>query len=399
MTPRRLLAVVLAGLLTAAGCAGDDEASAPPAPVTGDRSEAVGAADSPALELVADVDLSVAVAADPVSGRLLVATKDGRLVAVDADEPTAAEELIDITDRVSDNFEQGLLGVAVHPTGSHVYLSYTDLDGHSHIIEFAMADGRPDPATERLVMYVEQPGENHNGGTLRFDDDGLLWISLGDGHARTGLGPGTSERAQDLTFLHGSILRIDPRADLTDTEIGYGIPDDNPFVGVEGARPEIWAYGLRNPWSFTIDPATGDLWIADVGHDDWDEINYAPASEGAGRGANYGWPTYEGLEPWDGPPLDDHVPPSEVFSHDDGYCALVGGPTYRGEAIESLVGWTLMGDLCHPELFAVRPDGQGGLEVRPLGIELDGVVGFGLDVDGEVLVVTGREGIHALVPA
>ena len=197
--------------------------------------------------------------------------------------------VLDISSLVTSNGEQGLLGLAFHPTEQLAYVDYTGTDGgNTHIDEFAVLDnGTLDPSTRRAVLEIDQPYANHNGGQLMFGPDGYLYIGMGDG----GSAGDPERRALDTGQLLGKILRIDPRAFGGQP---YTVPADNPFVGVAGARPEIWSFGLRNPWRFSFDPQTNDLWIADVGQDQWEEVDVAWADEGGGRGTNFGWSAFEG---------------------------------------------------------------------------------------------------------
>jgi hypothetical protein len=192
---------------------------------------------------------------------------------------TIGSPVLDISDLVSRGGEQGLLGMAFHSTKPLAYVDYTDVDGNTVIAEYSLEpNGQFDTASERTVLTVRQPYPNHNGGKLLFGNDGLLYIGLGDGGAAND----PQRRGQNLSELLGKILRIDPTPDGTKA---YTIPADNPFVGVGGARGEIWAYGLRNPWRFDFDRATGDLWIADVGQNEIEEIDVGWATEGGGRAA------------------------------------------------------------------------------------------------------------------
>ena len=193
--------------------------------------------------------------------------------------------MLDLTGSVSTGGEQGLLGLAFSPDGGRLYVNYTDPAGDTRIVEYAFADGRADPGSARELLIVDQPFANHNGGNLVFGPDGMLWIGLGDG----GGGNDPQGNAQSLGTLLGKMLRIDPRPSGGRP---YTVPPDNPFVGTDGARGEIWAFGLRNPWRYSFDKATGDLWIGDVGQNAREEVDFTPA--GSPGGLNYGWPGLEG---------------------------------------------------------------------------------------------------------
>jgi len=257
--------------------------------------------------------------------------------------------VLDISDLVSCCAEQGLLGLAFHPTESLAYVDYTNTDGDTVIAEFAVgAEGMFDDASRRTVMTISQPYENHNGGKIAFGPDGVLYIGMGDG----GSGGDPERRAMDLGEPLGKLLRIDPRAN---GDQPYTVPADNPFVDVDGALPEIWSIGLRNPWRFNFDSATGDLWIGDVGQGDWEEVNVAHASDGGGRGFNFGWSAFEGTHPYNSDqPTDGVTPPIYEYAHDgDDGCSISGGTVYRGDAIPSLRGWYLFGDYCSGKVWAL----------------------------------------------
>jgi glucose/arabinose dehydrogenase len=226
---------------------------------------------------------------------------------------------------------------------------------------------------------VDQPYSNHNGGNLAFGPDGYLYIGLGDG----GSGGDPHGNGQSLTTLLGKMLRIDPTL-LEDRP--YAIPSDNPFVGREGARPEIWAYGLRNPWRYSFDRATGDLWIADVGQSAWEEIDVQ--SSGSDGGENYGWNRMEGDHPFEGDAPADVVRPVFEYSHDDGGCTVTGGYVYRGRAIPALARAYLFADFCLGRLEAIRLQDGGGAEHRILGPVVRNVSSFGEDARGELYVLS-----------
>ena len=215
----------------------------------------------------------------------------------------------------------------------------------------------------RTVLFVEQPYPNHNGGDLAFGPDGMLYIGLGDG----GAGGDPERRALNMAELLGKMLRIDPSTPSGD--LGYTIPADNPFVGTEGARGEIWSIGLRNPWRYSFDPETGDLWIADVGQGNIEEINVAPATDGmdAGRGSNFGWSAYEGSQRFnDDVTAENHSGPIFEYDHSGGRCSISGGVRARGEGAGPLAGWYVYADYCTGEVMAISVSGEGaGVTVSP----------------------------------
>jgi glucose/arabinose dehydrogenase len=324
------------------------------------------------------------------SGRIFVVEKAGRIVALAADgsEP---QTFLDISTRVgSSSSEQGLLGLAFEPdfaaTG-RLFVYYTDTDGDTVIARFAANADRTaaDPASEVILLTAAQPAANHNGGIIAFGPDGYLYAGLGDGGAandRFGHG-------QNLETILGAVIRIDVSGD------GAVAPADNPFVGQEGARPEIWAYGLRNPWRFSFDRLTGELWIADVGQNQWEEVNVQPA--GSPGGENYGWPIMEGTHCFqaDTCQQDGLILPVAEYSHDQG-CSVTGGYVYRGAAQPALQGIYFYGDYCSGRIWGLaRVDGQWQtVELLSSGAQISS---FGETEEGEVLVVDYSGSLSRLV--
>jgi glucose/arabinose dehydrogenase len=321
------------------------------------------------------------------SGRLFVIEQPG-VIRVIQDGVLLREPFLDITPRVRSGGEQGLLGLAFHPayrsTGRY-FVNYTRVpDGGTIVAEYVVS---PNPNVslqrERVLLFVPQPYANHNGGMLAFGRDGFLYIGLGDG----GAGGDPQNRAQNLRDLLGKMLRID--VNRTDRGLPYAIPPDNPFAGGDG-RPEIFAYGLRNPWRFSFDRRTGELWAADVGQSAWEEIDVVR------RGGNYGWRIMEGnhcFNPPRGCPTDGLIPPvAEYATGKEGRCSIIGGHVYRGTRIPSLAGTYVYGDYCSGEIFGLA----GGRAHLLLSSRLR-ITSFGEDEAGE-LYVTGHGGtVHRLV--
>jgi glucose/arabinose dehydrogenase len=372
---------------------------------------AVPIADDPpalALEEIARVEQPVSIAAG-ADGFLYVNERRGRIIAI---EPTSGmtRVVLDITDRVgSEGSEQGLLGFALHPDfqglNLRAFVHYTDRGGDTVLSEFSVPDfARPalfDPATERVLLQVDQPFTNHNGGQLAFGPDGFLWFGLGDG----GSGGDPLGNGQNRSALLGKILRLDVDADPTgDRE--YAIPADNPFAdGTEGA-PEAFLIGLRNPWRFSFDRATGALWIADVGQSAFEEVNRVedPVAEG---GANLGWNVMEATSCYAaaGCSSDGLVLPVAQYGRDLG-CSVTGGFVYRGASITGLAGWYLFSDYCTGLLFGVRSDAPipAAGEAAPLPRILlrtgANVSTFGEGADGELyLADIGSGAIYRIVAA
>lgn len=307
----------------------------------------------------------------------LYVAERGGTVRVIREGQVAAEPLLDVSERTTTDGERGLLGLAFSPDGSLLYVSYTDRQGDSRIDEYQVRGASVDGGTRREILHVEQPYANHNGGNIVFGPDGSLYLGLGDG----GGAGDPLEAGQSLETLLGSLMRIDPTGGQP-----YAIPADNPFVDREGARPEIWAYGLRNPWRFSFDAETADLWIADVGQNRREEINLATA--GSSAGANYGWDALEGTLPFEGDAPADSVAPIFEYELRSGRCAITGGYVYRGEAIPQLRGAYLYGDFCEGRLQALRQEAGGVTEEAALGPQVDSLVSFGQDHAGELYVLS-----------
>ena len=346
----------------------------------------------------------VAMAQHPDSDDLYVVEKTGTIRAVRDGLVLDPVPVLDLSSEVSTGLEQGLLGLAFAPEGDFLYVNLTDTAGDTHVLEFAFADGAAVQASRREVLTVDQPFANHNGGTLIFGPDGYLYLGLGDG----GSGGDPEYNGQSLDTRLGKMLRIDPRPS---GEAPFTVPPDNPFapdpddpdkVIPPGALPEIWAYGLRNPWKFSFDRATSDLWIADVGQGDWEEINFQPGGS-TGR-ENYGWNHVEGTALYPGRPQgatepEDHVPPIHVYGHDGGSCSVTGGYVYRGEAIPSLQGAYLFSDWCDGRLRYIRhQDGQTGEETE-LGVTVPSISAFAEDHDGELYAISLGGTVFKILPA
>jgi len=325
--------------------------------------------------------------ADAGEGRLLVLEQPGRVRLV-LDGGLQADPFLDITDRVgAQGNEQGLLGIAFHPRfaeNGFFYLDYTNRAGTTVVSRFqALADGmRADPASEKILLTIEQPYANHNGGSLAFGPDGMLYIGTGDG----GSAGDPQGNGQKLTTLLGKLLRID-----VDGGDPYAIPADNPFADGQRGRGEIWAYGLRNPWRFSFDRLTGDLWIADVGQNAWEEINFQPA--GAPGGVNYGWNFREGAHPYRGEPpaglsLTD---PVAEYPHPEG-CSVTGGFVYRGEKLPEFYGVYLYGDYCNGRVWGLLRQPDDSWQSRLLFETGTYLSSFGEDASGELYLLDQRSG-------
>jgi glucose/arabinose dehydrogenase len=332
------------------------------------------------------------------SGRLFVLEKTGRIRVV-KDGALGAQPFLDLSAKVSTESEQGLLGLAFSPSFARdglFYVDYTDASGATVVSRF-LADGETaDPASEQVLLRVEQPFANHNGGMIAFGPDGYLYVALGDG----GSGGDPHGNGQDRSTLLGSLLRLDvgPDADGTDGT-GYSIPADNPFVGVGGVRPEIWAYGLRNPWRFSFDRLTGDLWIGDVGQNAWEEIDFQPASSPGGE--NYGWNVYEATHPY---PAGSATPPDAaaytmpLIEYDrDAGTSVTGGYVYRGTAIPGFADTYVYGDFVSGRIWSVSRAEDGTLENSLLAQTGYAISSFGEDDAGELYVVDFGGAVYRIV--
>ena len=340
------------------------------------------------LERVATLEQPIALAVRSGDRTLYVAERSGRVMAVrDGRDPGV---VLDLSGEISFGGEQGLLGIAFSPDGGFLYVDYTDTGGNTRVVEFEVrADGDIDP-TPRELLFVEQPFSNHNGGAIAFGPDGDLYVALGDG----GAAGDPNGNAQSLSTLLGKLLRISPEPAGAHP---YTIPADNPFVRSEGARPEIWAYGLRNPWRFSFDRQTGDLWIGDVGQNAFEEIDVE--LEGSPGGSNFGWDRFEGTHRFEGDAdRKDTVLPVYEYFHDGSACAATGGYVYRGEAIPALRGAYVFGDFCRGTLEALRLRDEGAPEPVSLGPVVPNLASFGEDADGELYALSLSGDVYRLVP-
>jgi|JI10StandDraft_1071094.scaffolds.fasta_scaffold35026_4 glucose/arabinose dehydrogenase len=323
---------------------------------------------------------------------MYIVQQDGFIIPID--DGVAGSPVLDIAGDVSSGNEQGLLGLAFHPTEPLAYVNLTRGNGDTVIREYVVGDdGVFDPASEREVLVIAQPYSNHNGGDLTFGPDGYLYIGMGDGGAAND----PERRSLNVTELLGKMLRIDP---LVAGDQPYSVPADNPFVDVAGARPEIWSVGVRNPWRFNFDTATGDLWIADVGQGQWEEINLVTQAQGGGRGINFGWSAWEGNHPFNGDQSPDGAtPPIFEYEHGDAGCSVSGGTVYRGSNVPSLVGWYVFSDYCSGLITALQAtDGMLTGEVA-LG-QLSNVSAICNGPDEEMYVLSLGDGtVHRIDPA
>jgi glucose/arabinose dehydrogenase len=401
---RGWLRAALVGLAVAVlvGCGGDDEETTTEAtteartieatertPRTGDGRGGV------ALRRVGEFDQPTHVAQAPGTNDLYVVERPGRLRIV-RDGETLEQPALDLSGEVSDEGEeQGMLSVAFDPdfAGSRLlYVYFTGPEQDQHVVEFRTGDdGLVEEGSRREVLRMDDFASNHNGGLLLFGPDGRLYIGTGDG----GIADDPERNGQDLGSLLGKILRIDPHPSGNRP---YRIPPDNPFVDRPGARPEVYSYGLRNPWRFSFDPPTGDLLVGDVGQNRFEEIDYVPRAEGAGAGANFGWSAFEGdamMNPDQSAP--GHVRPVLVYSLDGG-CSVTGGYVVRDPSLPSLLGRYLYGDFCESELRSFVPARGEARGDRELGLTVPQLSSFGVDNAGHVYAASLDGPVFRLVP-
>jgi uncharacterized repeat protein (TIGR01451 family) len=338
--------------------------------------------------------------------RLFVVEKAGAIRIAAAPDATFAPFFLDIEERViSDGFEQGLLGLAFHPhyaENGYFYVNYTHDTGDgvvSRVSRFQVTANPnfADPDSEQILLQFEQPGSNHNGGALHFGPDGYLYIATGDG----GSAGDPWNNAQDTAVLLGKLLRIDVDGNGQppdcDPDGAYTIPADNPLSdGPDGACDEIWAYGLRNPWRFSFDSATGDLYIGDVGQGFWEEIDRQPAGVG---GLNYGWRCYEGTHEFK---MGDcansgYTFPIFEYIHTETRCSITGGYVYRGQDIPSLLGTYIFADFCSGEVMTLTQDEENEWQMTVLADGVDiSLTTFGQDINGEIYLPQG-DSLYRLV--
>jgi glucose/arabinose dehydrogenase len=288
-----------------------------------------------------------------------------------------AGTFLDIRDRVVSGGEQGLLSVAFSPgyrTNHRFYVNYTDKGGNTRVVEFRSRNGVGVRSTARQLLFVRQPYANHNGGELQFDRNGFLYVGMGDG----GSGGDPGNRAQRMNQRLGKLLRINPLR--------------------RGAKWKIVALGLRNPWRFSFDRANGDLYIADVGQNAWEEIDYRPRAQ-ISRLTNYGWRLYEGRARFStttalGP--GQLVEPVYVYSHAGGNCSVTGGYVYRGTAVSAAVGRYFFGDYCSGDVWSLRIQSGRAADVRQEPFHVGSLTTFGVDAAGELYLGTGAGRIYKL---
>jgi len=338
----------------------------------------------------------IGISTAPGDPRLFAVEQQGRVVIVSGGKVTGT--FLDISARLAFGGERGLLGLAFHPqfaTNGRFFVRYTDPSGNLRISEFQVGSNpaAANPASERVLLTIPHPNfANHNGGRIEFGPDGYLYIGTGDG----GSGGDPNNHGQSLATRLGKLLRID--VDHVDPGLAYAIPPSNPFVGQADSAAEIWSYGLRNPYTFSFDRLNGDLWIADVGQDAYEEIDRATAASGGGRGTDFGWSFMEAghcYKPGSDCIKDGMTLPLAEYAHGSGDsigCAVIGGYVYRGHLHPELAGRYFFGDYCSGRIWdvtAAGPASQAPQDLLQSGLR---ITGWGQDSSGE-LYVTATSGV------
>lgn len=401
-TPAILIALLAASLIAACGEKDEPELTGPPV-VT--KPEAPGKPPSGsggvALEEIGEFESPVFLAQPEGDPALYVVEQTGRIMRTAPSGKVST--FLDISREITAGGEQGLLSVAFSPDFSRsglFYVDYTNRAGDTRVVEYQRSRRNPaaaDPGSARVLLAVDQPFANHNGGLLLFDREGNLLIGLGDG----GAGGDPDRNGQDLSTLLGKILRIDPtpsrRVDPR-LRFEYSIPPDNPFVEREGARPEILAYGLRNPWRFSLDRRGGGLWIGDVGQSALEEIDYVGE---LGAGANFGWSAFEGTERFN---LDEEarnaLAPVHTYGRDEG-CSVTGGYVVRDRRLETLYGRYLYADFCQGQLrsFSAADAVPGPVaDDSAVGLQVPSISSFAEDQRGRIYAISLDGPVYRLVP-
>lgn len=386
-----ILAVLAAAAVSLVGCGSGDESQAAPAPPAqeGAGGQAETATSGVRLARVRGGlgDALFVTAAPAQANRLYIVQQSGRILILDHGRLLKGP-FLDISSSISSGGEQGLLGLAFHPdyaANGRSYVNFTNPAGDTRVVEYRRSGAnRANPASARTLLGIDQPFPNHNGGHLAFGPDGDLYIASGDG----GSGGDPMGNGQSTRTLLGKLLRID--VDGRTRGLPYGIPSDNPFAS-GGGRPEIYSYGLRNPWRFSFDRARGDVWIGDVGQGDVEEIDQR--AKGRARGVNFGWNAFEGRQVFKAGAARGATPVAPVahYTHAAG-CSVTGGYVYRGTRAEGLIGRYVYADYCSGRVWSMRAGAKpGGVreETGRLGVTLSNVTSFGEGLAGELYVLAG----------
>jgi glucose/arabinose dehydrogenase len=386
--PLMILTLSLIGLAPASACGSDSNGIVGPP----DGTAGVG------LEPVATgLNNPLYLTSPPGETDRLFIVEQGGTIRIVKGGALLPDPFLDITDRVSSGGERGLFALAFDPgyaSNGRFVVHYTDPSGNTRLSVFHVSadPDRADPLSETIVLTAQQPFPNHNGGQILFGPDGDLYMGLGDG----GGGGDTQGNGQRITDLLGDILRLDLSSGTSAVP-----PADNPFVGRTDAEPAVWSYGLRNPWRFSFDRATGDLYIADVGQNAWEEVDVATAAAGIGKGVNYGWNRMEGTHCFGASSCDTTGLALPVLEYDHGQgCSITGGYVYRGAASPALQGHYFYGDYCSGWVRSFRvQDGQAVDQAQWPTLAPGGpVLSFGEDQAGELYVLSANGTVFRIVP-
>jgi len=370
-------------MFSAVACSEEADCCGPPLP------------EALAVQVVATgLNSPLALTAPSGDARQFIVEQPGRIRIVR--DTLFTQPFLDITAIVQSGGERGLLGLAFHPsyaTNGFFYVYYTDNNGDTRVVRYSVSADPDvaDPTSASTILQVAQPFSNHNGGSLVFGPDGMLYIGLGDG----GDGGDPLGHGQDSTTLLGTILRID-----VDGGSPYAIPGDNPFAGHPTARPEIWAYGLRNPWRFSFDEVADQVYIGDVGQGAWEEVNVVSPSAGVAH--NFGWNTMEGLECFQGAGCDQAglTLPAVVYDHSQGACSIIGGYVYRGSAIPDIQGTYFYSDYCAGWIRSFRMNQGVPDQHREWTMSVGGrILSFGRDSHGELYILSDNGFVYRIIAA
>ncbi len=340
-------------------------------------------------KLVATLEQPIALVPIPLSEVLLAVERGGLVRPMYPNQDgtfRVGKPILDLTGEVGIQGEGGLLGLAISTDGSKLYVNWTDSNTTTHIEEYLFSLDSLTTSSRRTLLILDQPYQNHNGGHLLVDEVGNLLVGFGDGGYRDD----PFDHSQNPETFFGTIIRIDPRLGNP-----YGIPQTNPFIDMPNRRAEILVWGLRNPWKFSIDRTTGDLWIADVGQDQIEEVTRIPAEE-IDLGLNLGWPALEGDQLTGKPEPQEHRLPDIVYTHQGTACSVTGGHVYRGKDIPDLNGIYLFGDFCDGLLRLAEQQVDGTVKSWVTNLEIPLLVAFGEDNYGESYLISLLGGIYRI---
>ena len=395
---QRAVLLTTIGVVLLAGCGGDEggDTATQANPPRGGKAAGVGdGAGGVKLEEIGQFDQPLYVTQPPGGGDLYVVEQGGRVWAVGENGRVQDQPFLDLSGEVIAGGEQGLLSLAFAPDYEQsglLYVYFTGNDQDQHVVEFKASENGEtvDAGSARELLRMNDFAPNHNGGLLLFGPDRKLYIGTGDG----GSADDPERNGQDRGSLLGKILRIDPRQSGGEP---YTVPDDNPFVNRPGARPEVYSYGLRNPWRFSFDRETQSLTIGDVGQNELEEIDHVAA--GGGSGANFGWSAFEGTSRFNSDQqAPGAIPPILTYPLGDGTCAVTGGYVVRDPDLTSLFGRYVYGDFCRGELRSLIATPSRARGDRSLGLSVPNLSSFGEDVTGHVYATSLNGPVYRLAP-